>query len=422
MKKTMSLSGLLLLGLLCSGCQAAAPPSSSVTEQAPSAPPAASAVEEDPLPEETGVAVLDKNGKTIGHLPEGANTTLTDAGIFYSLTETSFGDSAIVAAGAGETQTVSYHLYDPQTQKNYSYGSIPGQGYEAGYARTEYKGILYTLVTTGEALDKDPDPLLLAAFDLSEHTMECYTVSNNGFPYTAMAEAGGKLLILNHDQTDVLNDKVYVFDPDSRKIRQVLEFELKDDTGDSIRSLYSDGEKLYLLRLHFEKGSVKMFLDAYDFSYQKLSEQDISALPEEADAISGLVADDVQNEMKQMVNRFFLPDSKTVYYENFSSTRFIGSLETGKLLSEDSAKGEFTASTGSGTPFFFFLFGGADGKRNELLEWKNGSLASIDFAPDDSRYYVTSASASPGGKRLVRVEYQNPENKSDTLPAKYYLF
>ena len=59
---------------------------------------------------------------------------------------------------------------------------------------------------------------------------------------------------------------------------------------------------------------------------------------------------------------------------------------------------------------------------NAVFELKNGSLEKTVFSPDDERYYITSASVSPNGKRLIQTDYTSPDDRSDTLPAKLYYF
>ena len=368
--------------------------------------------------------VVDKDGKHIGQIPFNSGMTLTNNGIFYTtlISGTTSPDTIAVGLNEGEKDVVVYHLYDIKTDESYDFGSIPDQDYEAGYCRTELNGKLYTLITTGNAMDNEPDPLILAEFDLTDHTISQYRISDNGFPYTAMTVVNGKLLILNHDQTDVLNDKLYLFDPESKQTEQVMQSELNGNTGDTIRSMYSDGKSIYILRLHFEgDNNVAMFLDTYDLDFKKLAEKEISAMLKESVG-KNLVPEDVANEMKQMVSNFMVLDEKYVYYENFSTTRFLGNAEDGKLFSETEGAGDtFLASSGSGAPFFYCIFGGGENE-NSIYEWKDGTLEKTIFKADDDRYYITAASRSPDGKILIQVAYTNPEDRNDTLPTKIYCF
>ena len=84
-------------------------------------------------------------------------------------------------------------------------------------------------------------------------------------------------------------------------------------------------------------------------------------------------------------------------------------------------KDMFLASSGSGAPFFYCIFGGADNE-NSIYELKNGTLEKTVFKADDDRYYITAASRSLDGKTLLQVDYTNPEDRNDSLPAKIYYF
>ena len=367
------------------------------------------------------VEIVDHHGTHIGSIFQNTGTTLTNNGIFYSTvySENVSTDTISTEITDGNKETVTYHLYDLQTNNDYVLGSIPDQDYEAGYSRTELNGKLYTLITTGNALDQIPDPLFLAEFDLITHTVNQFRVSNNGFPYTAMTSVNGKLLIVNHDQTDKLDDILYLFEPDNSETKEVLRFELKDDSGDTIRQMYSDGENVYLLRLRFENKSVKMFLDTYDNDFNKLSERDISSFLEKG-SDNSLVSDDIENEMKQMVSKFMVLDKRFVYYENFSISRFFGNLENGEILEETKGVGDqFLAASGSGNPFFYYAFGGGKNE-NAVFELKNNSLSKSFFKADDTRYYITAASINQNGNRLIQVDYINPDDGNDTLPTKLY--
>ncbi len=368
--------------------------------------------------------IVDRDGRHIGQIPFNTGITLTNSGIFYTtvISGAASPDTVTVGMNEGAKDKVIYHLYDTKTCESYTFGSITDQDYEAGYCRTELDGKLYTLITTGNALDKDPDPLLLVEFDLQAHTINQYTISENGFPYTSMTSVNDKLLILNHDQTDVLDDKLYLFDTKSKQTEQVMQFELNGNTFDTIRSMYSDGKNIYILRLHFEgENNVTMFLDTYGFDLKKHSEKDISSMLKES-AGKNFVPEDVANEIKQMVSRFMVLDEKYVYYENFSATRFLGNIEDSKIFGETEGAGDmFLASSGSGAPFFYCIFGGANNE-NSIYELKNGTLEKTVFKADDDRYYITAASRSPDGKTLLQVDYTNPEDRNDSLPAKIYYF
>ena len=158
---------------------------------------------DDYLEDSTAYRIVDRNGKQIGQIPQSGMITMTDYGLFYSTSEE---QPEGISVGTDSDSDTQFHLYDPVKNESYDFGTIEDMDYEAGYVRTELDGILYTLITTGDALDTIPDPLILLAFDLKAHTVRQHVISENGFPYTAMTEAEGKLLILNHNQQDTKND------------------------------------------------------------------------------------------------------------------------------------------------------------------------------------------------------------------------
>ena len=329
--------------------------------------------------------IVDKDGKHIGEIKINGSCTMTNKGIFYTTVKNA-PPSDTVTVGANGKADVYYHIYDIETNQTYDFGNMPEQDYEAGYVRTEMNDKLYTLVTTGNALDNIPDPLILLE---------------------------GNLLILNHDQTQQLYDKVYMFDTDTKEVSQVLQFELTDNKGDTIRQIYSDEKNIYTLRLHFEDEShVNMFVDTYDFNFKKQYENDISSMLKES-VEKELVSEDVLNEMKQMASRFIMLDGKYIYYENFSATRFFGNIENKQLFNE--INGMSLASFGSGKPFFYYIYG-----ERTIFEWKNNTLEKSVLKTDDERYYIVSASISENGKKLIQVDYTNPNDNSDTLPTKLY--
>lgn len=439
MKRTLcTLTLTLLLGLLSVGCHdrnntptptvsGESHPSqtfSTTSEDTPSAvsDTADTVSDTDLLSDVPLTEIVDTTGRSYGHIRSNGIVTLTDHGIFYTINRSDRSiegtDTQNFEGNVGKTVT-NYYLYDPRTGENSAFGSIPDQDYEAGYVRMELDGTLYTLLTTGNAMDTIPDPLLLVAFDLTAHTIQTYPISDNGFPYTAMTAADGKLLILNHDQTDTLHDRLYQFDPTTKAVREVLQWELKNNIGDSLRQVYCDGQHLYLLRVHFQgQADATLWLDTYDLSFRKQSERDISDLLKQSISDS-LTPEDADNEIRQMVSRLLLLDGNILYYENFSTTRFVAQLDTGTLLDIPSGLGDrWLASSGSGEPFFYVAFDGA--AENSVFDQHGDRLDKTLFHADDPHYYLTAASSSPDGHRLFQVDYTNPNDRNDSLPRKLY--
>ncbi|MGN0470412.1 MAG: hypothetical protein ACI4GV_05820 [Acutalibacteraceae bacterium] len=348
--------------------------------------------------------IVDKTSKQLGKIHRNSVATITDYGIFYTA----------YPENANDGKTIEYHIYDPKSNKDKLLGTLDNQSYEAAYARTELDNKIYTLVMTGELLDNEKDPLWLLEFDMSSCTMAKHKLTENGFPYTTMTVANGKLLIIDHDQQDIQYDRILEFDPITNSIKSVLSFDLSNDLrGDTLRQVYCDENNIYLLRLNFVSDSdIKMFLDTYDMQYNKQSEMDISSMLAET-VSNNLAPEDFFNEMKQMANCFAILDGRYIYYENFSASRFLGDLKSGKLLIETDSL--FTASSGSGKPLFFYQYGG-----NEIFELKDGKFEKSVFNANDNRYYITFASSSSDGSRLIQTDYINPDDRNDTLPSLLY--
>lgn len=332
---------------------------------------------------DTGVLVLDMSGERIGSLPEGASVLMTDSGIFYSLVpENGFG-------------TAEYRLFDPATGEDRLLGKMEEQSYEASYCRTELGGRIYTLAMTGSLTDGEPDTLWLLEFDPAGE-MKTYEVEDNGFPYACMAAVNGRLVIAEHDQQDMLYDRVFEFDPESGTLRGVLCFDLSAEAsdGDTVRALCESDGKLCMLRVNHSQVGVRLYLDTYSFEYEKESERDITDMI--AGATEYMTGEKDYGEIEQLVSGFFI-ENGYMYYENFSMTHCLFELESGEPLVD--ASDLFAASAGSGRRFFVKMYG--DGSENDLFELEGGELAGSVFEGCKDGYFIISASAAKNGDRLI---------------------
>ena len=81
-----------------------------------------------------GIEIVDKDGNSIGEIPQNVGVTMTNHGLFYLVNENADNDQSLTAAAIneGEKSRISYHLYDPQSKEDYSFGIVPEQDYEAG--------------------------------------------------------------------------------------------------------------------------------------------------------------------------------------------------------------------------------------------------------------------------------------------------
>ena len=360
------------------------------------------------------IEVLDKDGKHIGEMENSGFVTVTDKGILY----TAFADTET-------TKKQEYCLFDPKTGKTQRLGWIEGEVFENIFNRVEIDGHVYTLAVVGDMLDDVPDTAYLVDIDMNGLTA-IHTLSDDAFPYMAMCRHNDKLLIMLHDdQPDALYDRVFEYDPKTGNKKEVITATLNDDEkGDTLRQVWSDGEKVYVLRVKMNtRSDVKLFIDTYDGNYSKQSEQDISGILR--NACTYVTEDsDVFNEMLQMVAHFCVIDGKYVYYENFSTTRFLVDLGTGKPLIENNSL--LTAVNGSGKIFWYWAFGGSEtgdeAGLNAIFELKDGTVEkSLLNDPSGSKYQIYNASESPNGTSLFYMGYKDPETGEELTPRLFLV-
>ena len=346
--------------------------------------------------------IVDGDGRRLGEIDANSACSAADGGVFYSVVEMK--EYAL-------TGTARYHFFRAEDGKDISLGTVEDQAYETYYARTELDGILYTLVTVGDAFDDKPDPLLLLAFDLSAGTMTKYEVSKYGFPYAAMAAAGGKLLIMNHEMSSPKCDKVYEFDPSAKTVREILSS--PDDGKSSLRSIAAAEDGFYLLRLGLAGGMPEeLFLDRHDSTGKQLESVSLNGpvITAMKDMPGFEGEDDVLTEFGMYAGGFAVQDGRYLFYENFGRVRVIVDLVTGEALFAEEDLWTMT-DNGREPAFFeaaFAPYGAGEGPKIVVL--RDGKLQDISFRPDDG-FFLQSASRSADGTWLFRTASAAGEEK-----------
>ena len=340
---------------------------------------------------ENPLIIKDKSGAKLGEIDNRAGITATDNGIFYSVA--TMKDSLY-------TVDAEFRFFSLKDKTDVCLGKLEDQGYETGFARTELNGAIYTLAVKGNPAGDDPVPLLLLAFDTAAKTMKTYTVSEYGFPYSAMTVSGGKLLIMSHEMTKEKTDKIYEFDPGTETVKEVLTF---SSSIDSLRSVCAADSGFYLLRLKLNNGGEnEMFVDLYDGKYEKISEQNVSDIL--TDAISNvhgiLSRGDALNEIGLYVSCFHIADGRYMIYENFGLSRVVIDLQTKEtVLAKDD---NYAVSTGSGIPLIYKIDFDGDGATGpEIFGIENGSLRQYSIAADDAHKLLQNVSVSDSGTLAV---------------------
>ncbi len=339
---------------------------------------------------ENPVTVTDGSGARLGVINNGAYTAV-DGGIFYSVFTISEGL---------HTGTAEYRFFSLKNKTDVFLGKLEEQGYEAGFARTELDGTVYTLAVRGDPAGSAAVPLLLLAFDTVNKTMKTYTVSEYGFPYAAMTSSCGKLYIMNHETDKEKSEKIYEFDPAGETFREVLTF---SSSTDSLRSVCAADNGFYLLRLKLNNGGEnELYVDLYDEKCVRISEQSVTeALVNAINEVRGITGRrDALNETGMNVSRFCLTDGRYMIYENFGLSRVAVDLKTKEtIIAKDD---NYSVSKGSGAPVIYRIdFDPDDVLEPEIYLIENGELKSVPFTPDAAHKLIQNVTVSRDGTRAV---------------------
>ena len=390
-KRSMLLCLALAL-LLTAGCAADAPAADT------QAPPASAAPTPQIAEPTQWTPVYDGNLRRLGEIDSRGVYTAADAGILYSVyapEENAF------------TGPAQYRFFRQEDGADLLLGTLPDQGYEAIFSRTELKGVLYTLAVTGNPFDDAPDRLLLLAMDPAAGTMRQIPVSDDGFPYAAMAAAGDRLLIMNHETSMPQQDKLYAFNPASGEVREVLSFQPQTD---SLRSVCAAEDGFWLLRLSQSTDrEADLFLDRYDGECRKVSERSVKEpLLRAVQEINGITdRADALRELGMNVSGFRVAEDRYLFYENFGLSRVVLDLQTEQPLF--SADDNYAVSLGSGKALLYRLdFGDDPAAGPELLELTDGAMQAHTFEPSGSCRLLRSVSCAPSGQQLLEFSESFP--------------
>ncbi len=347
-----------------------------------------------PVPEKLA-EILVGEGKHLGAIDAASACSAVNGGVFYSVVNMK--EYAL-------TGTASYRFFRAADGKDVLLGTLEGQSYEAFYARTELDGAVYALATEGDPFDDRPDTLWLLAFDLAAESMTKHEVTKYGFPYAAMAAAGGKLLILNHEMSSPKSDKVYEYDPAAGTVREILS--LPDDGTSSLRSIAAAEDGFYLLRLALAGGlPEEMLLDRYDGAGELQESVSLNGMivPAMKDLPGFTGEDDVLIEFGLNAGGFAVQDGRYLFYENFGRIRVSVDLMTGEALFAD--EDLWSMTNNGGEPAFFELaFVPYDaGEGPKIVYLQDGKLQTLPFRPDDGSLLLRSASRSADGTWLIRM-------------------
>ncbi|MBO4927430.1 MAG: hypothetical protein J5379_04180 [Clostridiales bacterium] len=362
------------------------------------------------------VVIADNDGKELGTIYTCSSPMLTEKGVLYSAWP----------EGAKDDSIMEYHLFDQNTGEDRKLGQVTDPAYEDTNSRVEINGNVYSLAMFGDLLDADLDPIYLQKIDLVNGSISLCPIIQNGYPYQAMCRIGNKLLLFVHDQQSdgLLIDRIFEYDPETETANERMSFRYSENEqvkqGDTIRSLYSDGNLIYILRIHAENNDSKLLVDIYDMSYNKKEEKDITALFSQALKEYDPAADPAF-DMYYQAARFFITEDGKLYYLNFSDLSFLADISKGTI--ERAVDPLFRASFGSGSPFFAIILKGGEFEvgSNHIFTLDNGELVDSTFDIFDADYYIESIEVSAQDIRVVYLRARSSGQEDSDHPGIYCI-
>lgn len=309
-----------------------------------------------------------------------------------------------------DDNVMDYYRYDVATQEHIKLGRVTGWTLQS--AQTAYvEGHLFLLVCTGNITDNESRMLKLLDVDLTRNTLSEVFSEPGGSPADTMAVAGDRLLIARNflDET-----RVEEYDVTSNRRTVVAQFDFDNEAllGEAIRQIAADESTVSLLMLVKETSAVaQLRVDVYDHKMNPLRSVDVTALSSD------------QNELIQGVQHFEYT-GQSLYYENYSITRFLGEtgndhitqlLETGPVF--------YMANDMTSVSRGRLFYQGYCQDDNALYFWDmdSGTIAETSFYADDTRYYITNASRDSSGTVLIQMGGREPLSDDKLESRLYYL-
>ncbi len=312
--------------------------------------------------------------------------------------------------------TIEFWLYNIETGENRRLCAID-HIYIAYYEIIEADGHLYLSLTSGDDIFSENSRQTIYDIDLSEYSITPILQIERGVPYNSFTIADNKLILaelLYNGYTDLveydLNEKhdtpvVHAYDESDCFVRS------------SIRHIYADSNNIYMVRLDWDESDNDfLYLDIYDFDYNLLDTVDLRDF-----CISPTYADNVEGQMaewRQCVSYFFVHNG-LVYYENFSATRAIGTLENDKInrLFETHIEFSNVYSVSQDDSYDLFVSQYEMRNRNTFyrVDPKTHKTETAEFYADDPGYCLDQAYTNNGKLLFWMGDYVNFK-----MPDRFY--
>lgn len=304
---------------------------------------------------------------------------------------------------------MEFHYYQWDSQEDKTLGAMEDIAHitrDPVYA----DGHLYMYVLTGSLMGNGQ--LHLMDFDLAQGSMTEIFAEDNGDPYNTMTVQGDRLLMGKIEKEGIFL-KEYNIKTREQKTLLRFDFDESTDVGETIRGLDSDGETISLLMYVKEtpESEVQLRLDVYDLDLNLLRSMDFS-----------FVSSD-ENERRQDVSHFVSTGS-TVYYENYSTTTFLGRVEGNraeKIMETIEVEGMFTMARETEPNRETGIFVNAFNPENILyrVDYATGRVEKAEFSPNENEEIL---SVRRDGKDTLLIQmHESGKNTSQDEKRKMYF-
>lgn len=160
----------------------------------------------------------------------------------------------------------------------------------------------------------------------------------------------------------------------------------------------------------FAADSVKLRVDVYDHNLNYIKSVDVTDISSEP------------NELRQGISNFQYSNG-LFYYENFSSTRFLGEISNNQILKTIETNDKFAMALeteNNKTKLFYQSF---SPNNNYLYLWnmRDKTLLKSEFYADNTKYYIINMTRSSNDDCLITMYYRSNSSGEKLTPRLYYV-
>lgn len=344
--------------------------------------------------------IYNKNNETIGQINHYGSLIQTNDSIVYT---------KIPTDKVNSITEIDYYRYMLDTKQDIKLGTINNWAQQSteSVCLDEH---LYLLITTGEVSDEQNRTVKLLDIDLKNNSIKVVLSEEGGFPYNSMVGVEDKLFIAK-----VLSNGSCIeeYNIKTNKTQTLIKFDFNDKTtvGETIRQISADENTIALMMLVKEAAdSVKLRVDVYDHNLNYIKSVDVTDISSEP------------NELRQGISNFQYSNG-LFYYENFSSTRFLGEISNNQILKTIETNDTFAMALeteNNKTKLFYQSF---SPNNNYLYLWnmRDKTLLKSEFYADNTKYYIINMTRSSNDDCLITMYYRSNSSGEKLTPRLYYV-